>query len=262
MGLRNPREAAPGPRGVTPGCPERLRFRHLGGPNAKRVMFSGPRRPICGRGRFLALPFADAPTGRRAAGRLRGLHRRTCRRAGRRPDPAQRRPARHARRRRRPSACSTSTASCASPPTPSIIATDVFIGPDALVRRLYDRGNDCVNGHSLTINASGGVAISPAIDLRGKTGDEPRRAARSSIRAARVSLGGGVETSGTAAPSGGISIDSPGLVVTQTLHAPGAGISVHGGARRADRRRRLERRQRAANRPGRRQSTSHRRAAT
>ena len=43
-----------------------------------------------------------------------------------------------------------------------------------------------------------------------------------------MSLGGGVETAGTNASSGGIFIDSPGLVVTQNLHAPGAAIVVHG----------------------------------
>ena len=49
----------------------------------------------------------------------------------------------------------------------SITATDVFIGPDAPLPTCFDGvGNNCTSGRSLTINASGGVAISPAIDLR------------------------------------------------------------------------------------------------
>ena len=64
----------------------------------------------------------------------------------------------------------------------AITATDVFIGPDASLQTCYDigtTGNNCTAGRSLTITASGGVAISPAIDLRGAVGAEPRRAARS-----------------------------------------------------------------------------------
>ena len=112
----------------------------------------------------------------------------------------------------------------------AITATDVFIGPDAQLQTCYDpgtNGNDCTNGRSLSITASGGVAISPAIDLRGAVGTN-RAGGSLVIHAARVALGGAVETAGTAAPSGGIAIDSPGLVVTQNLHAPGAGIVVHG----------------------------------
>ena len=113
----------------------------------------------------------------------------------------------------------------------AITATDVFIGPDAQLQtllRLGTAGNNCISGRSLAINASGGVAISPAIDLRGGVGAN-RAGGALVIRAARVSLGGGVETAGTHRGSGRISIDSPGLVVTQTLHAPGADIIVHGG---------------------------------
>jgi hypothetical protein len=114
----------------------------------------------------------------------------------------------------------------------SITAKDVFIGPDASLSTCYDigsNGNNCTSGRSLTINASGGVAISPAIDLRGLIGAN-RAGGTLVIRAARVSLGGAVDTSGTDAPSGAIVIDSPGFVVTQTLRAPGAGISVRGAA--------------------------------
>jgi hypothetical protein len=112
----------------------------------------------------------------------------------------------------------------------SITATDVFIGPDASLQTCWDGvGNNCTSGRSLTITASGGVAISPAIDLRGLVGAN-RSGGTLVIRAARVSLGGGVETAGTNASSGGIVIDSPGFVVTQTLHAPGAAIAVRGAA--------------------------------
>ena len=111
-----------------------------------------------------------------------------------------------------------------------INATDVFIGPDASLQTCYDiatDGNNCVNGRSLGITATGGVAISPTIDLRGAVG--PNRAGGAlMIHAARVTLGGGVETGGIAAPSGGITIDSTGAVVTQGMHAPGAPIFVHG----------------------------------
>ena len=111
----------------------------------------------------------------------------------------------------------------------AITATDVFIGPDAQLQTCFIvNANDCTNGRSLSISASGGVAISPAIDLRGGTGAN-RPGGSLAIHAARVALGGGVETAGTAAASGSISIDSPGLVVTQNLHAPGAAIVVHGG---------------------------------
>jgi hypothetical protein len=112
----------------------------------------------------------------------------------------------------------------------SISATDVFIGPDASLQTCYDpgtNGNNCTVGRSLSITASGGVAISPAIDLRGLIGTN-RPGGTLVISAARVSLGGPVETAGTAATSGGIVIDSPGYIVTQTLHAPGAGVHVHG----------------------------------
>jgi hypothetical protein len=107
----------------------------------------------------------------------------------------------------------------------SITATDVFIGPDAQFDGCAEAG--CVNGHSLTINATGGVAISPAISLQGRNGAN-RVGGTLVIHAARVALGGPVDTSGTAAQSGAISIDSPGLVVTQSLRSPGAGIVVHG----------------------------------
>jgi hypothetical protein len=109
-----------------------------------------------------------------------------------------------------------------------ITANEVFIGPDATIQGCYDPGNNCVNGRSLSIVATGGVAISPAIDLRGLVGPS-RVGGNLTIRAGRVSLGGGVETAGTAAGSGAISIDATGIVVTQTLHAPGQGIVVHGG---------------------------------
>jgi hypothetical protein len=110
----------------------------------------------------------------------------------------------------------------------AITANEVFIGPDAQLQTCFIvNANDCTNGRSLSITASGGVAISPAIDLRGGTGTN-RAGGTLVIHAARVSLGGGVETAGTNAPSGSIAIDSPGLVVTQNLHAPGAAISVHG----------------------------------
>ena len=107
----------------------------------------------------------------------------------------------------------------------AITATDVFIGPDAQFDGCAEVG--CVNGHSLTINASGGVAISPAISLGGKNGAN-RVGGTLAIHAGRITLGGPVDTSGTLAPSGAISLDSPGLVVTQSLRAPGAGIFVHG----------------------------------
>ncbi len=113
----------------------------------------------------------------------------------------------------------------------SITASEVFIGPDATLQTCFDGvGNTCTSGRSLTINSAGGVAISPGIDLRGLVGAN-RAGGNLVIRAARVSLGGVVETAGTNAPSGGITIDSPGFIVTQTLHAPGAGIAVrgHGG---------------------------------
>ena len=113
-----------------------------------------------------------------------------------------------------------------------ITATDVFIGPDAVLQTCFDSAtngaNNCINGRSLGISASGGVAISPAIDLRGGVGPN-RGGGTLIIRAARVSLGGTVETAGVASQSGRIVIDSPGLVVTQTLHAPGADIIVRGG---------------------------------
>ena len=74
------------------------------------------------------------------------------------------------------------------------------------------------------------VAIQPAIDLRGLIGPT-RPGGALVIHAARVALGGNVETAGTNAPSGGIVIDSSGLVVTQTLPdgarpLPGEGTSV------------------------------------
>ncbi len=112
----------------------------------------------------------------------------------------------------------------------SITATDVFIGPDASLETCYDvatAGNNCTSGRSLTITASGGVAIQPAIDLRGAVGTN-RPGGALVINASRVSLGGNVETAGTNAPSGGIVITSSGLVVTQTLHAPGNNIIVSG----------------------------------
>jgi hypothetical protein len=110
----------------------------------------------------------------------------------------------------------------------AITATDVFIGPDAQLQTCFIvNANDCTNGRSLSITASGGVSISPAIDLRGGTGVN-RPGGSLTIHAARVALGGGVETAGTAAASGSISITSAGLVVTQNLHAPGAAITVHG----------------------------------
>jgi hypothetical protein len=107
----------------------------------------------------------------------------------------------------------------------TLSATDVFIGPDAQFDGCAEVG--CVNGHSLTINASGAVSISPAISLQGRNGTN-RIGGSLAIHAGRVTLGGPVETAGILAPSGAISIDSPGLVVTQSLHAPGAGILVHG----------------------------------
>jgi hypothetical protein len=110
----------------------------------------------------------------------------------------------------------------------AITATDVFIGPDAQLQTCFIvNANDCTNGRSLSITASGGVAISPAINLSGGTGTN-RQGGSLTIHAARVALGGGVETAGTAAGSGAITIDSAGLVVTQNLHAPGAAIFVHG----------------------------------
>ena len=110
----------------------------------------------------------------------------------------------------------------------SITATDVFIGPDATLATCFDGvGNNCTSGRSLTITASGGVAISPGIDLRGVVGAN-RSGGTLVIRAGRVSIGGPVETTGTNASSGSIVIDSPGFVVTQTLRAPGAAISVRG----------------------------------
>ena len=110
----------------------------------------------------------------------------------------------------------------------AITATDVFIGPDAELQTCFVvNANDCTSGRSLAIIAAGGVAISPAIDLRGGTGAN-RPGGTLVINAARVSLGGEVETAGTAAASGSISINSPGLVVTQSLHAPGAAVFVHG----------------------------------
>jgi hypothetical protein len=71
------------------------------------------------------------------------------------------------------------------------------------------------------------VAISPGIDLRGGVGTN-RAGGSLSIRAARVSLGGGIETAGALALSGGVAIESTGLAVAQDIHAPGAAITVHG----------------------------------
>ena len=69
------------------------------------------------------------------------------------------------------------------------------------------------------------------------------------IRAARVSLGGGVETAGTNAALGRHRRSTrPGSSSRRRLHAPGNNIIVHGGAGVLDRRRRLERR-RAIPRP-------------
>ncbi len=55
----------------------------------------------------------------------------------------------------------------------NITATDVFVGPDASLQTCFDpgtNGNNCVAGRSLGIYATGGVAISPGIDLRGAVG--------------------------------------------------------------------------------------------
>jgi hypothetical protein len=81
----------------------------------------------------------------------------------------------------------------------AISATDVFIGPDAQLQTCFipgGNGNDCTTGRSLSITATGGVAISPAIDLRGAVGTN-RSGGTLTIRAGHVSLGGGVETAGT-----------------------------------------------------------------
>ena len=112
----------------------------------------------------------------------------------------------------------------------SIIATDVFIGPDAQFQGCYDRRQQLRQrplAHDQRLGRRRHLARPSTCEARSA---RTAPAARSSIRAARVSLGGGVETAGTNAQSGNISIDSPGLVVTQTLHAPGAAIVVHGGA--------------------------------
>ncbi len=125
----------------------------------------------------------------------------------------------------------------------SITATDVFIGPDAQLQTCFDRerdGNNCTNGRSLTFNASGGVAISPAIDLRGLVGAN-RPGGALAIHAARVALGGAVETAGTARQLGR---DRDRLPRPRRHAGPARARRRHLGARRGrrlDRRRRLER---------------------
>ncbi len=189
-----------------------------------RSIFAGGRHPA-------RLP--PHPALRRAAARLRRLLRRSGGRAGRRPHPAQRRPAGHARGRSSASGCSTSTASCAWPatrrsrrPTSSSARTrrcrpattshdrqqlhERPLAHDHRLRRRRDlaRASTCAAWSAPT--APGGSA---------------RRSAPPASRSAAAS-----RRPGRLATSGGIVIDSPGLVVTQTLHAPGAGIIVHGGA--------------------------------
>ena len=81
------------------------------------------------------------------------------------------------------------------------------------------RRGGCVNGHSLTINATGGVAISPAINLRARTARTASAARSPSTR--RASRSAARSTPPATRPLGAIAIDSPGLVVTQSLRAPG-----------------------------------------
>ena len=129
------------------------------------------------------------------------------------------------------SACSTSTASCASRATRRSPRTDVFIGPDAQLQTCFDadrNGNDCTTAARSRSRPSGGVAISPAIDLRGAVGTN-RAGGSLAIRAGRVSLGGGVETAGTIAPSGGI-IDR--LAGPRRHAEPARARRRHHGARR------------------------------
>ena len=112
----------------------------------------------------------------------------------------------------------------------AITANDVFIGPDAQLQTCFDPGATATTARTAARSRSRPRAASrsrPRSTCAAAVGTN-RAGGTLVIHAARVSLGGGVETAGTAAPSGGISIDSPGLVVTQNLHAPGAAISVHG----------------------------------
>ena len=114
----------------------------------------------------------------------------------------------------------------------AITATDVFIGPDAQLRPASTRqaGNNCANGRSLTITASGGVAISPAIDLRGRrrrqslgrhARDPRRRASRSAAASRRPAR--------TRRPAASRST-RPGSSSRRPCTRPGAGISCTAAA--------------------------------
>ena len=122
----------------------------------------------------------------------------------------------------------------------AITATDVFIGPDAQLQTCFDppNGNDCTNGRSLSITASGGVAISPAIDLRGGIGANRPGGSLVDPRGARRARRRRRDRPERPRPPAAISIDSSGLVVDAE---PARARRRH---RRARRRRRLDRRRR------------------
>ncbi len=118
----------------------------------------------------------------------------------------------------------------------TINASEVTIGPNAQLQLCWvDNGtanglNDtCVNGRNLSIISSGGIAIAPGIDLTGGNAAVARPGGSLVLRGARITVGGDITTTGqTGAPSGAVTIESPGTIFAQSITAPGAPVAVRG----------------------------------
>ena len=166
----------------------------MGGPNAKRVMFSGPEatnvwpwtlpRPPVSRCSDWPWSCCVACVGCIAAAR---------RRAGRRPDPAQRRPAGHVRRRLLGYGLLYLDGAVRLNGDTSITATDVFIGPDAQ----FDGCAEATTASMATRSRSTPRAASPSPPpsasrapygtnrVGGTLADPRRHASRSAARSTR-----------------------------------------------------------------------------
>ena len=115
-----------------------------------------------------------------------------------------------------------------------INANSVYFGPSSSVRSCFVAGdnnaNACTVGRNFTVIATGSVTFSNSLTLRPPDNNTPRSGGSLKINAAKITLGGSVNTTGRDQGSTGtIQLNAGGTIDTQQLTANGGVVTVAGG---------------------------------
>ncbi len=121
----------------------------------------------------------------------------------------------------------------------TLTANDVYFAAGSSLRTCFVQGvgdNACTAGRSLTIRSAGEITLGSGISLVGGTGT-PRPGGSLVLQGTAITVGGGIDTSGSnGAGSGYVIINGSGPVSVSSnpfqasINAPGGAVSIHGSS--------------------------------